>query len=219
MAADQGNPEARLRLEEIGKQLKEKVMDFGVRLEIDFYQQDEASIFLEINASGEEQKFAELLILCSLAVRQIFNLSCGGDPGGGAHSLSSLLSQVPEDLSQLLETNLPNLPQLVDYRGASGRKRFSATLDFNEKDFKFYLNPKGFGFFARGIIHYAPNSVLLLLLYLARRRIGDHGYLRSLAKSANQCGNAYIAGAITIKSQNTVALQIASQSFSLLNQQ
>jgi TPR repeat protein len=189
-------------------------MNFGARLEIHFHQQDEASVYLETNAVGDHRKYCELLIFCLLATRQMYNLSCGGDPGGTAHSLSSFLSQVPGDPTELLNMRVPDACKLVDYKGSEGRKRFIGVLKLSESALNFRLEAKGFGIFARGVGYYAATSVALLLEYLTRRRISDQNYLRGLARSANECGRAYLAGAITLTSQHDVACRVASHTFS-----
>jgi len=46
-------------------------MNIQSNLEINFHQQDEASVFLENTASGKEEKFGEILLFCSVAFVQL----------------------------------------------------------------------------------------------------------------------------------------------------
>jgi hypothetical protein len=120
-------------------------MNFGVRLEIGFHQQDEASILLESTASEEDAKFAELLIFCLMAVRQMYNLSYGGDPGDSARSLAHVLTKARDELLAVIFSLTPNAAKLVDYKGSPGRKRFVGMLTFSGTDFNFHMDAEGFG--------------------------------------------------------------------------
>ena len=48
-------------------------MNINSRLEINFHQQDEVSVFLENTTSGREEKFGEILLFCCVALRNIVN--------------------------------------------------------------------------------------------------------------------------------------------------
>lgn len=182
---------------------------FGARLEIHFHQQDVGSVWFETDAVGDDHKFAELLIFCLLACRQMFNLSTGGDRQGCARSLSEFLSQLPGDLIQLGDAEGSEAARLIEYPGSQGRKRFLAELEYSPERLNFKLHAKGLGLFARGMGYYAPSSVLLLLKYLKARRIADADFLERLSLVATACGTSYRDGRITLTTQHSVALQIA----------
>lgn len=194
-------------------------MNFGVRIEIDFHQQDEASIFLETTAPEEDAKFAELLIFCLMAARQMFNLSCGGDPGGSAKSLAYALTKAHDMILPAIYSIAPNAAKLIAYAGSPGRKRFVGRLTFSETNFNFQMDAKGFGILGRGVAYYAPISVVLLLEYLGKRRLNDQKYLNSLLGAAVACGEAFLMNKITLQSQHKVAAEIAATYWALMTKE
>jgi len=182
-----------------------KTMDIGMDLEIHFHQQDEASVYLESNTSGKEGEFGEILMFCCFALRSMANL--------GRHpitsSLATLLSQIGDHLIELPDHYSPDDAKLVDYKGNPRRKRFIAGLRCTNENFNFKFKPKGFGLLARGMGYYAPNSVIILLRYLVEKRIDDGDFISNLSQAAKKCGEAYISGDLSPRTQHQIALMIA----------
>jgi len=188
-------------------------MNINSRLEINFHQQDEASVFLENTTSGREEKFGEILLFCCVALRNIVNF---GNHHPIASSLAVLLSQqIKGNLKELMNHKGPSEPKIIDYPGSQGRKRFVASLKCADDNFNFQYNAKGFGFLARGIGYYAPNSVLVLMKYLAKRRQDDKEYIEALENAAEQCGAIYLSGQLSIPNQSKIALMIAGVSYNI----
>lgn len=192
-------------------------MNIGMNLEIHFHQQDEASVYLESNASGEDEKFGEILLFCCVVLRQMANL---GIHHPIASSLATLVMQVSDNLTELVEYEHEIDVKLVEYKGSHGRKRFEAILKYSDTSFNFKFKPKGFGLLARGVGYYAPVSVMILLRYLAKRRIEDQDFILSLSQAAKRCGEVYsgghyISGQLSVLTQSQIALMIAGESLKL----
>lgn len=183
-------------------------MNIGMSLEIHFHQQDEASIYLESNTSGEDEMFGEILLFCCVALRQMVNFGIN-HPTSSA--LAMLLTQISNSIVQIANYENPNTPKLVDYKGSPGRKRFVASLGYINGKLNFQFNAKGFGLLAREMEYYAPNSVLVLLRYLVKKRINDRDFISRLSRSVENCGKAYYSGQLSVLTQHQIALMIADE--------
>ncbi|CAD7767004.1 MAG: hypothetical protein DNFNHJIP_00410 [Candidatus Argoarchaeum ethanivorans] len=181
-----------------------KTMNIGMNLEIHFHQQDEASVYLESDAIGKDEKFGEILLFCCFALRTMSNFGrCSI-----ASSLATRLSQIGDNLIELSNLHSPDEAKLVSYQGNPARKRFVVKLRYNDKNFTFKFKPKGL-FLTGGIDYYAPNSVMILLKYLVEKRIDDEAFISSLSQATKECGDAYIGGKISMRTHNQTALMIA----------
>jgi hypothetical protein len=182
------------------------------RLQINFHQQDEASVILEDNAPEQHQQvLGELTIFSCFVCRQLVNL--GDDTF--ARGAASLLSQLSGQLTTFVGHNSPNAARLVDYKGSSGYKQFFATLRGNDKGFAFTARDKGFGWLGRGYGYFSPNAMMVLLKYLARRRIKDSVYLMKLETVATHCGYAYLSKQLGLTTSFQVAVAIALNAMQL----
>lgn len=188
-------------------------MRFRSRLEVHFHDQDQASIFYETTAVDADNPFAELLIFCMYACRQMYSLAFGGDSTGSSRSLAEFLTGIPKNLLELLVTDLPSTARLVPFPGNSGRKRFIAELACNGT-VNFQMHTKGFGFLAKGVGYYSPNSVYLFLQYLTVRRAKDTAYLTALQKAARDCGYWFVNGTPSVD-HHKLALDTACAAFEL----
>jgi len=185
-----------------------------MRVEIHFHQKDKASVFLESNATADDQRRHELLLFSCFAARQLANVAEDMQLASSlAKSLSMFelpLAPLDDDLKPFIGfvlTTAPDAAKLVDYKGIPGRKLFEAEIRIVPPT-SFTLQNKGFGSLLRGINYYATNSVLLLLKYLARRRIEDGDYLYNLSKVAEFCGRIYLKGKLTPENHLSEALKI-----------
>ncbi len=159
-----------------------------MELRIDFYQQDEASLFLESNTPGDLQKYYEVLLFVGFALRQLKNLG----RIQVALATANLLTIIGDEIKQLVEYSGPDFPTIVDYRGNPGRKRFLVVLDVENEKVGMSVYPKGFGILGRGINYYVPNTVLLLIRFLVNRNIDNELALKRLSLAAKMCGNLVI---------------------------
>lgn len=182
-------------------------------LEIDFHQQDQVSIFLECTAVDSEEKFGELLLFSCFVLRTFINL---GDNSVSDALMHQLIS-TEGNLNNMIRQNNPNEPEIISYPGSKGRKRFTANLRIFDNESNFQYNAKGFGFLAKGVGYYAPNAVLVLMKYLAKRRLSDANYIEALEKSAKQCGLFYNSNQLSITNQGQIAFMIAGSMQSILD--
>jgi hypothetical protein len=141
-------------------------MELRWLLEIHFHQQDEGSVSLENNAIEEQQQIlGELMLFSSFACRELVNLGNNQI----ASSVARVFSQATGGLPDLAYHENPNAARLIDYKGSPGRKRYIASLVWNEKGFAFSLSTKGFAWFGSDFGYYSPQALFLLLRYLTRR--------------------------------------------------
>ena len=184
-------------------------MNIGMNLEVHFYQQDEASVYLECKNSGKYEKFGEILLLCCYTLRHIVNFK---DDEPIASSIAAFLLQI-DNLIDLAEHDIPDVAKLVVYKGSPGRKRFLATLKCTDENLIFKLKAKGFGLFARGMGYYGPNSIVVLLRYLVKKRVNEHEFINALSQAVKKCGEVYYSGQLSLSTQYHFALMIACEIF------
>lgn len=181
-------------------------MHVRMELNIDFYQLDEASLFLETNASSDLQFFTEIFF-SSFALRQLKNL------GWIDVSLATarLLSMVEDDIEQLIQYSGPDHPKIVPYSGKPGRKRFKVILDARDSEVGLKVLPKGFGILGRGINYYAPHTVVLLLRFLGEKYLDDKDSLRRLAVAAHLSGDTLLRRDVSTRNYLHLANSITEQ--------
>jgi hypothetical protein len=183
-------------------------MESRVSLEIHFYGEEEVSVLLGTQGDLDKQ-YGEILMFCLFSLRQMFNL--GNNQLG--NSLASLLSECHGHVKELAYHKSPDAPEIIDYDGLQGSKRFLATLDYFDGNSNFKMKAKGFGLLARGMGYFAPTSVATLLRYLSRIHIDDPCYLDRLSEAAATCGDAFLGGEVTLANQTKTALNIIHKVF------
>jgi hypothetical protein len=135
-------------------------------------------------------------------------------------ALASHLMNAPNLIDQLtdgLPLELPydmtvKVPKIANYRG-DGKKRFIATLDFDEKTVNFLLHLKGFGVFSMDTNYYVFASVIGLLRYLKEQRFDNDIFLARLGRASNLCASTFLAGEVSFVNQRELALGIATVAF------
>jgi len=187
-------------------QVVEGDVPYGARLEVHFYDETSAAANLELDPQSDA-KSGEILLFTAFALRQATNLG----PDRVAESVGLLLSQVPGSLRTLAHHDGPSGPRLIDYPDTDAKRRFIATLSGLDEAYTFDLQAKGFGFFAKGMRFYAPNSIFLVLRYLCLRRYDDDAHVSRLESAAKRCGDAIQDGQLTMTGQHALALQITRQ--------
>lgn len=180
----------------------------GLNLDIDFYNQNSASVFLETTYVDPERCLIEVLGFCLHSLRMMHNL-------GPDHPVSLTLAKQLTIICENAETfkifleHEESSATLVPATNTPGRKRFTMRLRFRDSEIESCkMTQEGFGFLARGVGHYSPNSVLVLLKYLGNSRNGDTGYLEGLRVAGLGCGAACIEGKVTMYSQGPVAYSL-----------
>lgn len=156
----------------------------AINAEVHFHEQELVSIFHEVNVSGRDEQFAELIFSAAFAIRSISNLGNHPFADGLAQQLQLTGQLIAEGPDQILAPK----PQLVAYQGHAGRKRFISKLRFSSSAIKFDYAAKGFGWFGTGIGYYCPAATQSMFRYFAHRRLDDDAYLATLADVAVGCG-------------------------------
>lgn len=175
-------------------------MNISANLEIHFHEQQLGSIFLE-TSGGPDEQLGEVMLLCSLALRQMVNL--GNHPV--SHMLAEMLMRSESHLAELAHHDVADGVRLAKYPGVPGRKRFLAKLTCTDERLNFQMKAKGFGWLAAGVGYYAPQSVMLLLRYLSQKRITDRPFLACLGAAAASCGRAFLVGRVNLANQSELA--------------
>jgi hypothetical protein len=176
-----------------------------LRMQIDFYKQDEVSVSISPNTTDDPQSFGEILLFAALALRQLHNL--GSAPA--AIALSDTLAAIRANAATRLASVLLGAMSLIAYRGTPGPKQFLASLEYEADKAKFFLDPKGFGFLGQGVNYYAPNSVLALFQFLADKHAADLVFRTRISEAAALCSMVYSQGKVTPFTQTGLAVGIA----------
>jgi hypothetical protein len=182
--------------------LGESMKSIALNLEFNFHEQEVASAFYETNASGNDEKFAELVFAAAFAIRTMSNLGYSEVTdalGSQLKVLPELISTVPEKLCDLK-------PILIPYPGHAGRKRFIANLKFDSARMQLNYSAKGFGILARGVAYYATASVTSFFRYLAVRRLDDELYLSALSAVAEGCGEFQVRRQISVGNHSQLVM-------------
>lgn len=181
--------------------LSPKKVSTRLSAEIHFHEQEKASIFLESNVFGNEEKLGEIGLLAMFAMRIMSNL--------GVHQvrddLATILTGAPIAIHQLAKGNTTGGLQLITYPGFQGRKRFLVDSRMSDDRWQFHFQAKGFGLLARGMGYYGPVAVLALLRYLSLRRPDDNEFLRCLSNAAAMSGQIHLSREIRLGNHSQLA--------------
>ncbi len=103
---------------------------------------------------------------------------------------------------------LAGIPQIVDYPGKSGNKRFIVKFPPG------VLDMKGFGVLGLGsnLNYYVCHSIFALYRFLAIRHLPNKPLLERISSVAKSCSDAYVEGHITMANQGDLAAQFVGDS-------
>jgi hypothetical protein len=172
-------------------------VEIAANVEIHFHQQEQASVFLETNSSGDAQRLGEIGLLSMFSLRMLGNLG----ENSVSDSLAMLLTHADEAILQAAYSPGKGAVQIITYPGVRGRKEFSAWVRLRSDAIGFDMSYKGFGWLGIGLGYYAPTAVAVLLRYLAEKRADDAQFLASLGATAVACGNLQASRRITLTNQ------------------
>ncbi|MEW6138546.1 MAG: hypothetical protein AB1733_09960 [Thermodesulfobacteriota bacterium] len=162
------------------------------RAEVHFYRPNQAAVRLECDPCGTGSEFQEILLFCCFAVEHLSRV--GEKMASVATLIALLLINLRGNLHRIAEEESPGSPQVRAYNGISARKRFVADLTSAPDGIRFRLTWKGFAFLFRRKGYYATHSILVLLRYMARRRLHDAAYLAALSLACSEIGARYLRG-------------------------
>lgn len=155
--------------------------------EIHFHKQEQLSVFLESNSSGDFEKAAEIGLLTMVVLRTLNMLA--GCPE--ADNLARILNGAREVVGAFAARQATGGFELIPYPGFEGRKRFYPKLELHDNLIQFEFRPTGFDERGTGLNYYAPIAVLGLLRELAIKRANDRDYLARLVVAAVFGSNAH----------------------------
>jgi hypothetical protein len=176
----------------------------AARVEIAFYSQDEASVFLEASVPAEDQEPTELALFVHYVIRQFANLR--GDAAGLA--LAQAISKVGYEPGQRSIREMLETVKVVRATGA-GRKGFKATLDSDTN--RFTLNQYGFGVLGKELRYYSPVSALVLLDCLWSKHTEDGPFLNGLIMALMQLSTVGHTGVTTPANQASLAVSVLKE--------
>lgn len=181
------------------------------QVEIHFYDQDKASIFLETGANGSSEVYGELALFTMFLVRTLSNIS-------GTEVATEVAVPALEDLSPLLDNPglMPDLARLILYPGHPGRKRFACRVVVRAEDYKYSFSQRGFGFLGRGLPGYSIEACLLFALYLTRRRSGDVLYNAMVCHVAQLCSRFLAMRAIKVSNHYEIGTAVMAEALAPL---
>jgi hypothetical protein len=180
---------------------------YAANLGIHFYTENDVAITLDATSDAVDERTFEVLLFALYALRQLVNLGPSWPDG----SLADFLMELPGCLVGIASDTSDDIPQLVEYKGSPAPRRFMSRLQYDDTICRFNMNPRGFGFLARGVGYYAPTSVAQLLIYLALRRGCDPRYVAALETAARLSGEALRTRQVNMRNQVPTALSIASR--------
>ena len=179
------------------------------KVEINFHEQDKASVFYESNNSGFDEINGQLLLFSFFLTRQMVNV------GELALSLAAMISTLEKggvfSLFIIKNDKNPNGASLVDYPGHKGRKAFIALLNYeNPSNVSFQLEMRGF---PGGEGYYVPNSIMAFLKYLITKNESNLEFLQAIYNVLIEWGKRTTMGLIDVENHNSVALELAVKNF------
>jgi hypothetical protein len=173
------------------------------RAEIVFTRIGEPSISLQSTATGNREKFQEILLFCHFAADHLTKIE-------------KHFSYVSTLIALLLINTSGNLSGLAKSRvaGAHGlppagrwhpRRRIAAQLSSSTSGkVAFHSSHKGWHWSQWNRACHSANGTLMLMKYLARQRMEDTPYLNALARAARAVGAGYIQRHLSGDSGNDV---------------
>lgn len=182
-------------------------LTMGAVLEIHFYQQEDAYVFIESDAPDEDARlFMELLLLASYIVRQVSNLG----PGEVSQSIGLLVKNMGASSTPLRE-GLARFDgnRLVPYSGARGRKRFTCQFQYTPLHIGLSLKAQGFGLLARGVGYYAQCSIVALTRFFIEKRPEANDTIDCLKLCLAMCGEFILQNQVGLNNHDTLVRKIA----------
>lgn len=180
-------------------------MKFTITMAIDFYQPNEASVNLTSSDSVQVESLATLaLLFCCFTIRSLLIL---GESDTG-YALAMSLSEAGDNLEEITNPRVANIPKIVDYRGISGQKKFTGKLIYTKRGFQFNMGRKGFGFFKPDFGLYSINSVMLFLKFLVLKGADTSGYIIKLTTIVKNCAQVFITRQLSPKTEKELIASI-----------
>lgn len=184
-------------------------MNTRLRAEVHFYTASDAGVQITKAGDRDTQEFEEILLFCCFAAEQL--TSAGKKMSSQATLVALLLINMRGSLTCLARHQSPHHPEVGDYRGFPGRKRFVGELSHTPGKSRFEFSTRGFTLFRRNREYYETHAILVLLRHLAKKRMYDDDYLAALSGACSEVGLHYLRGDFERPERQDVARMIALQ--------
>lgn len=181
--------------------------DYSLAARIAFYSLDQVHVDLTSDSLPEDQLFAEQLLYCCMALRQLANM--GGR--GPAKRLEQFLVSVANHPFDILQSGQDRGIRLVTKRDKRPEIIFPPELKMEDGVLAFTVRLRRSTLFKRRLYHYAVASVIVLYYFLGDRRRGDSLYLRQLSLVSGLCAYSFHSGQLTVRNQLEGAFQIVTE--------
>lgn len=181
----------------------------AINAEVNFHEQEVASIFHETNVAGRDEQFAELCFAGAFAIRMMSNMGVNETTdmlGQQLQMIAQLIVEAPQDL-------LESKPKLILYPGTPGRKRFIGNLRLGPQGMQMDFKAKGFGLLARGVGYYGSVAVHSVFRYFVNRRVDDAEFLTAIAETAAACGQLQLGQKIQITNHAQLQMMLIGSCF------
>ena len=183
--------------------------EISIIAEINFHEQEVASIFHETNVAGRDEQFAELCFAGAFAIRMMSNMGVNETTdmiGQQLQWIAHLITDTPDDL-------LEPKPELIRYPGHPGRRRFIGNLRLSPHRMQMDFKAKGFGLLARGMGYYGPVAVHSVFRYFASRRVDDTEYVTAMASTTAACGQLQLERQIQLSNHAQLQMMLIGSCF------
>lgn len=174
-------------------------MNFGTHVEINFHQQSQVSVFLEVPASSSLAVFSEATLIAALAIRVLSNMG----KSEYSDSLARVLCSADELIPAIFGGESPT--ELIGYPGHPGRIVFAAHAQWVNGSFKTNVTSSGFDWSNTGYGQYGPTSVVAFMQYLVRKykpqsfeELQNSKPLNAICRTCMAIGQWYIQGRVTM---------------------
>ena len=165
-------------------------MNFGARVEINFHQQSQVSVFLEVPAQEQIEVLSEATLIAALAIRVLSNMGKSDTSDQLAYALCTTNDTIRE-----IVNGQPTGVEIIPYPGVAGRIVFTAHAKWVNSDFKTTVKSSGFDWVNTGYGYYGPTSVVTFLQYLVKKYHPQSPDELQQSKPLNAiCGTCMVVG-------------------------
>lgn len=172
-------------------------------VEINFYQQDEASVYMTSTASGAKEDFGIMLLFSLYTIRTLVNL---GRDSKEARGILAMLDEMDTGLKDFAKDKKE--VKLVKSTNSRGPKYFIGEMSTDENTKVYYQHKaKGFGIMGKGLGYYAPVSVMAFIKWLANKYEKDNKMFEVVGNTCVGIASVFNNSRVNITDQTSIALQ------------
>jgi len=178
--------------------------DFELSARISLYAPGQARIDLVADPEPEDSPFAEQLLYCCMALRQLVNMT-GYPP---AHTLEDFLRTAASQPDPSLEHIDQRPVTFVDKERRRAKIVFPARLFLQQGELGFTVRLARSTILMKDLLKYASQSVPALYYFLSDRRFHNKEYIKQLTLIGWLCAYASHSGKLNVQNQLPGAVTI-----------